>query len=70
MAEQRDARCSGGPGYASEALRTFEPAVAEPAGQDADLESGRYTDYTNETLPQMADELKREARALRDRERR
>src|SRR6266702_4565849 len=33
MAEQRDARCAGGPGYIFEALRTFEPAVAEPACQ-------------------------------------
>jgi putative addiction module CopG family antidote len=33
---------------------------------EVDLEAGHYTDYTNETLPQLADELKREARALRD----
>ena len=33
---------------------------------EADLEAGHYTDYTNETLPQLADELKREGRALRD----
>jgi Arc/MetJ-type ribon-helix-helix transcriptional regulator len=29
---------------------------------EADLETGRYTDYTDETLPTLADELKREAR--------
>ncbi len=33
---------------------------------EADLEAGRYSDYTDETLPRLADELKREARALRD----
>ena len=32
---------------------------------EADLEAGRYTDYTPETLPQLAVELKREARMLR-----
>ena len=31
---------------------------------EADLEAGRYTDYSDETLPTLADELKREARAL------
>lgn len=31
-----------------------------------DLETGAYNDYTNETLPTLAEELKREARALRD----
>jgi putative addiction module CopG family antidote len=35
---------------------------------EADLEAGRYTDYTDVTLPRLADELKREARELRDRE--
>jgi Arc/MetJ-type ribon-helix-helix transcriptional regulator len=33
---------------------------------DADLEAGRYTDYTSESLPQMSAELKCEARKLRD----
>lgn len=33
---------------------------------EADLAAGRYTDYTDDTLPQLADELKREARAIRD----
>ena len=32
---------------------------------EADLETGRYTDYSNGTLPLLADELKREARPLR-----
>ena len=35
---------------------------------EADLESGQYSDYTSETLPMLADELKREARALRNRD--
>ena len=30
---------------------------------EADLHAGRYADYTSETLPTLADELKREARA-------
>jgi putative addiction module CopG family antidote len=33
---------------------------------EADLGAGRYSDYTGETLPRLAEELKREARALRD----
>jgi putative addiction module CopG family antidote len=33
---------------------------------ETDLQAGRYADYTNETLPHLADELKHEARALRD----
>jgi putative addiction module CopG family antidote len=33
---------------------------------EADLEAGYFAGYTNETLPQLAGELKREARALRD----
>jgi len=32
---------------------------------EADLRAGRYTDYTGETLPNLAGELKREARAQR-----
>lgn len=36
---------------------------------ETDLETGRYTDYTDATLPKLADELKREGRALRDRRR-
>jgi putative addiction module CopG family antidote len=35
---------------------------------EADLEAGRYTDYTDATLPRLANELKREARELRERE--
>jgi Arc/MetJ-type ribon-helix-helix transcriptional regulator len=33
---------------------------------ESDLEAGHYTDYTDDTLPQLAGELKREARALGD----
>lgn len=36
---------------------------------EADLKAGAFTDYTNDTLPQLADELKREARDMRTRER-
>ena len=35
---------------------------------EADLNSERYTDYTAATLPELAEELKREARSLRDRQ--
>ena len=35
---------------------------------EADLEVGRYTDYTDATLPRLASELKREARELHERE--
>jgi putative addiction module CopG family antidote len=35
---------------------------------EADLEAGRYTDYTDATLPRLANELKREARKLRERQ--
>ena len=37
---------------------------------EADLEAGRHAVYTNETLPVLAAELKREARDQRARERR
>ena len=33
---------------------------------EADILAGQYLDYRNETLPQLAEELKYEARALRD----
>jgi Arc/MetJ-type ribon-helix-helix transcriptional regulator len=39
------------------------------AGLDAaelDIASGRYSDYTDEMLPQLGEDLKREARVLRD----
>ena len=36
---------------------------------ETDLQTGRYKDYSPETLPTLTDELKREARALRNRER-
>ena len=32
---------------------------------EADMAAGRFTTWTDETLPQLAEELKREARALR-----
>ncbi len=32
---------------------------------EGDLESGHYTDFTETTLPQLADEMKRDARARR-----
>ncbi len=35
---------------------------------EADLEAGRFSDYGNESLPALAEELKREARAARKRE--
>ncbi len=34
----------------------------------ADLNAGLYTDYTDATLPRLAEELKREARDLRRRQ--
>ena len=34
---------------------------------EADLASGRYRDYSDETLPGLAEEIKREARAQRQR---
>jgi putative addiction module CopG family antidote len=36
---------------------------------EADIDAGEYTDYTDDALPQLADELKREARAERDKQR-
>jgi len=36
---------------------------------EADLEAGRHSDYTDATLPGLADDLKREAREMRQRER-
>ena len=34
---------------------------------EADLKAGRYVDYSNATLPTLAEELKREARELHER---
>ncbi len=34
---------------------------------ESDLAAGRYADYSDDALPQLADDLKREGRALRDR---
>jgi putative addiction module CopG family antidote len=36
---------------------------------EADVDAGDYTEYTNDTLSRLADELKREARAERDKQR-
>jgi antitoxin ParD1/3/4 len=33
---------------------------------EADIEAGRYTDYTEETLQDLVEDIKREGRALRD----
>jgi len=35
---------------------------------ETDLEAGRYSDYIDATLPKLADELKREAREMRERD--
>ena len=35
---------------------------------EADLQAGRYTDYSDQTLPDLTDQLKREARAQRNHE--
>jgi putative addiction module CopG family antidote len=48
----------------SERARTELLAAFEEA--EADLEVGQYADYTEATLPQLAQELKREARLERD----
>jgi putative addiction module CopG family antidote len=45
--------------------RTRMELIAALDQAEADLEAGRYAEYTAETLPKLADELKREARALR-----
>lgn len=44
-------------------LEELRAAVAEG---DDDLANGRYTDYTDETLPQLVEDIKREGRALRE----
>ena len=46
-----------------EGERTRIEVLASLDEAEGDLETGRYTDYTDETLPRLADELKREARA-------
>ena len=45
--------------------RTRMELMAALDQAEADLEAGQYAEYTVETLPKLADELKREARALR-----
>ena len=44
--------------------RTRLETLAALDEAEADIQTGRFTDYTDETLPQLADELKLEARAL------
>ena len=44
--------------------------IAELDAADADLDAGRFVDYAPIELPALAAELKREGRALRDRDRR
>lgn len=44
-------------------LERLRTAVDE---SDADIDAGRYSEYTDETLPHLLDELKAEGRALRD----
>ena len=51
-----------------EGERTRLELLAALDDAEADLEAGRFVDYTSEMLPIMADELKREARALHHRE--
>ena len=51
----------------SERLRTELSAALDEA--EADLRAGRYADYTPETLPALADDLKREARLQRNHDR-
>jgi Arc/MetJ-type ribon-helix-helix transcriptional regulator len=50
-----------------EGERARMEALASLDEAEADLETGTYTDYTDDTLPTLADELKREARAQRER---
>ncbi len=45
--------------------RRMELIAALEEGE-ADLAAGRYTTYTSETLPQLFEELKREAHAVRE----
>jgi putative addiction module CopG family antidote len=46
-----------------ERARVELPAAFDEA--ESDLQAGRYADYMDETLPGLADELKREAREQR-----
>jgi antitoxin ParD1/3/4 len=48
--------------------RELEHSRAAVDEADEDIARGRYTEYTDETLPRLLEELKREGRALRDRE--
>jgi antitoxin ParD1/3/4 len=44
-------------------LEHLRAAVDE---SDADIDHGRYSEYSDETLPHLLDELKTEGRALKD----
>ena len=44
--------------------------IASLEAAEADLEAGRYTDYTEETLDELVEEIKREGRALLEARRR
>jgi putative addiction module CopG family antidote len=46
-------------------LGRLQAAVDEA---DDDIAQGRYSEYTDETLPQLLEELQREGRALRESE--
>jgi putative addiction module CopG family antidote len=48
--------------------RTRAELLAALDEAETDLQAGRYNEYTDETLPKLADELRREGRVLRDRE--
>ena len=52
-----------------DAQRSRLELLAALAEGDADIEAGRYREYDANSSPSLAEELKREGRALRDRER-
>ncbi len=49
-----------------EGERSRAELIASIEAAEADLETGHYTDYTDEALPLLAAELKSEGRALRE----
>ena len=51
-----------------EGERTRLELLAALDEAEADLEAGRHSDYTGATLSALANELKREARELHERE--
>ena len=46
--------------------RSRAELIASIEAAEADIEAGHYRDYTDATLPQLAEELKAEGRALRE----